>query len=411
VNKTKSNVSMAVAGTLAFLFMGILYAWSIFRVELEKLFDFSAAQMSLTFSIAITFFCLGGFLGGKLTQRRNPALVMRIASVLVLLGFCTVPLMARFEGSQALRVLYISYGAVAGLGVGMGYNVGLGNVGPWFPTHIGLVTGIMLMGFGCAGIVFSLVMDVLCPVVGVFGVLRIFGVAMFVVMLGSSFFVRRPPTAAGGTDDNTQSEETDIVSYTPRQMVSSGSFWVYFLWNVLNGASGLLVINSAANIAVYFGAAASVGMIISLFNGGCRPVIGHVCDKVDRFTGMLLMNAMILASAVLLIITAYTGSTATMVCGLVIMGVAYGGGSTMGAKVINALYGPKYYAVNHSISNFCIIASSFVGPYISGHVQDRSGGGYTATFFMLLCMGLVQVALIFVLKKVISRETEKMRGE
>lgn len=405
MKKTRGGPAMAAAGTAAFLLMGILYAWSIFRVELEKLFDFTAAQMSLSFSIAVTFFCLGGFFGGKLTQRRGPAFVMRVSAVLALAGFACVPLMRRFEGTAALGVLYLFYGVIAGFGVGMGYNAGLGNIAPWFPGHIGLVTGIMLMGFGVSGIVFSLVMDAICPSIGVFGVFRVFGIAMFAVMLASSFFLRLPPSAAGAGAD---SAADDGKSYTPRQMVSSLSFWVYFLWNVLNGAAGLLVINSAANIAVFFGSTASLGMIISLFNGGGRPVIGAICDRVDRFASMFLLTGMILVSAVLLIATAFTGSIGAMVCGLVIMGVAYGGGGTLGAKIVNSLYGPRYYSVNHSIANFCIVFSAFVGPYISGLLQDSSGGGYTSTFFMLLFIGIVQAALIFILKRVIAKENKKV---
>lgn len=404
MEKTRGGAAMAAAGTAAFLFMGILYAWSIFRVELEKLFDFTAAQMSLSFSVAVTFFCLGGFFGGKLTQRRGPAFVMRISSVLALAGFCGVPVMQWFDGMAALLIMYLFYGVVAGFGIGMGYNVGMCNVAPWFPGHIGLVTGIMLMGFGCSGIVFSLVMDAICPLIGVFGVFTVFGIAMSAVMLASSFFLRLPPCAAGAKTD---AAGNDGISRTPGQMVSSLSFWVYFLWNVLNGAAGLLVINSAANIAVFFGSAASLGMIISLFNGGGRPVIGMICDRVNHFSSMFVLTGMTLVSAALLIATAYTGSITAMVCGLVIMGVAYGGGGTLSAKIVNALYGPRHYAVNHSIANFCVIFSAFVGPYISGLLQDRAGGGYTSTFFLLLSIGIVQVVLIFVLKKVISLENSK----
>ena len=407
MQKTRGSVSMAAVGTAAFLFMGILYAWSVFRVELEKLFDFTAAELSLSFSVAVTFFCLGGFFGGRLTQRKGPAFVMRIASVLALIGFCGVPLMQRFEGAAALLVLYLSYGVIAGFGVGMGCNVGMGNIAPWFPRHIGLVTGIMLMGFGCSGIIFSFVMDIICPIIGVFGVFTLSGVSMFAVMLISSFFMRLPPSAAGA-DTATAADSEDGVNRTPRQMISSLSFWVYFLWNVLNSAAGLLVINSAANIAVFFGSTASLGMIISLFNGCGRPVIGLASDRLDRFAGMLLLTGMILASSALLIVTAFTGSIAAMVCGLIIMGVAYGGGSTMAARLVNSLYGPRYYAVNYSISNFCLIFSAFVGPYISGLLQDRAGGGYTSTFFLLLSIGIIQVVLIFILKKIISAENRKI---
>lgn len=405
----RRGAAMAAAGTVAFLFMGIFYVWSMFRVEIEKLFGFSAAQLSMNFSIATTFFCLGGFCGGKLTERWGAGVPMRVASVLVLVGFCGTPLMERFSGGQALTVLYLFYGVLAGFGIGMGYNVGLANVAPWFPGHIGLVTGTMLMGFGVSSIIFGLIMDAICPAIGVFGVLRLFGVCIFAAMLGSSFFIKRPPAASGGGEHVSTDEEG--MSYAPREMVSSGSFWVYFVWNVLNGAAGLLVINSAANIAVYFGAAASLGMVISLFNGCGRPFVGHICDRVDRFTGMFIMNGLILLSAVLLLATAYTGSKAAMVGGLIVMGVAYGGGSTMSAKIINVTYGPRHYGVNHSIANFCIIFSSFVGPYLSGILQDRSSGGYTSTFFMLLFMGMAEVVLIFVLKKVLAGETAKISGK
>ena len=80
----------------------------------------------------------------------------------------------------------------------------------------------------------------------------------------------------------------------------------------------------------------------------------------------------------------------------------------MSAKLVNSLYGPRYYSVNYSISNFCLIFSTFVGPYVSGVLQDHTGGGYTSTFFLLLSIGIVQAVLIFILKKVISRESSRV---
>lgn len=393
---------MAVVGTVMFLFLGILYAWSIFRVELEKLFPFSAAQMSLTFSIAVAFFCIGGFSAGRLIQRTSASVLLRISAALVLVGFCAIALMRAFEDA-ALAVLYICYGVVAAFGVGIAYNVGLGNIAPWFPKHIGLVSGILMMGFGFSGIVFSLILDVLCPIVGIFGIFVIFGIGMALAIFAASFFVRRPKGAAG----EKTGELPDEGSCTPRQMVSKLGFWIYFLWCVLNVASGLLIINSSANISIFYGGTASLGMVISIFNGIGRPAAGWIADRVGKFSGMLMLNTAIILSALALIATSFGGGRALMVLGLVIIGTSYGGGGSMTSKVVNADYGPKYYAANHSVMNMSGAIAGFAGPYISGLLLDSAGGDYRPTFFMLLAIGIVEIALIFVLKTVLKLEKKK----
>lgn len=397
LNKTQKAGLLLSAGILL-LFLGILFAWSMFRVELMAIFpSFTAAQLSLNFTIASIGFCLGGFLGGKFSHRWNQRVSVRIAAVLVLAGFYLCSFMEGLEPEKALLMLYTGYGALGGLGVGIGYNACVSGSSPWFPGSMGLVSGALLMCYGFGSLLVGLLVESLSDTMGVFGVFRLSAVALFVLMMAGSFFLRKPIPAAGAADHGC----------TPGQMLSRGSFWVYFLWNTIDASAGLLVINSSANIALAFGTAASLGMIVSLFNGAGRPVTGAIMDRLGQFKGMLIMNSLLILGGLLLVLGAKTGLAIAVFVGMILVGICYGGGVTISAKVINDLYGPKHYGVNFSLSNFCMIPAAFIGPYISGVLQDRSGGTYDSTFLMVVVLALIALCAVFVLKALIARETKK----
>ncbi len=404
MNKVKNGSLMVAVGTLAYFFLGVMYVWSVIRIEIGKVFpDYTAAQLSMCFTLMMSAFCIGGFVGGKIVHRKTPALSLRIGSVLILLGYAGTSLMGRFESGGALVLLYISYSVIGGFGIGMGYNALMANISPWFPGKVGLVTGIMMMGMGLSSLAFAFVIERICPVLGIFNVLLFVGIAVGIMLFISSFVVKKPPAALKKTPDAPEG----AISKTPLEMISSPSFWVYFLWNTFAGCSGLLVINSAANIAAYFGLAASLGMVISLFNGCGRPVVGSIVDKLGQYKAMALLNVMLIAAAAMLIISDKSGTRALMFVGMIFVGIVYGGGSTVATKVISDLYGPRHFGVNHSISNFCVIAASFIGPYLSGILQDRSGGGFTSTFWMLMIIAIIMMLLIFALMAAVKREIKK----
>lgn len=397
LNKTQKAGLLLSAGILL-LFLGILFAWSMFRVELIAIFPtFTAAQLSLNFTIASIGFCLGGFLGGKFSHRWNQRVSVRIAAVLVLAGFYLCSFMEGLDPEKALLLLYAGYGALGGLGVGIGYNACVSGSSPWFPGSMGLVSGALLMCYGFGSLLVGLLVEALSDTMGVFGVFRLSAVALFVLMMAGSFFLHKPIPAAGAADHGC----------TPGQMLSRGSFWVYFLWNTIDASAGLLVINSSANIALAFGTAASLGMIVSLFNGAGRPVTGAIMDRLGQFKGMLIMNSLLILGGLLLVLGAKTGLAVAVFVGMILVGICYGGGVTISAKVINDLYGPKHYGVNFSLSNFCMIPAAFIGPYISGVLQDRSGGTYDSTFLMVVILALIALCAVFVLKALIARETKK----
>ena len=403
MNKEKRSPAVVAVGTVMLMLLGVLYTWSMFRQQISLAFpEFTAAQLSLNFTLAMICFCIGGFLGGKLSAWKTPRLAMQLASLLMLIGFFGTSFMDKLQGGAALMLMYVFYGAISGLATGIGYNACIGGISPWFAEKLGLVSGVLLMGFGLGSMFLGLLVQELVRVMSVFSIFRIYAVAIAVVTFAGSFALKKPPVP-----NETKNDGDKLHGCTPLQMISRPSFINYFLWNVIMSASGMLVFNSSATIAVAFGAAAAAGLIVSVVNGIGRPVVGTVMDKCGQFKGMMIINAVLIISGLLLVLGAVADSLAAVMVGLILVGICYGGGVTISAKVINDLYGPRHYAVNFSISNFCMIPAAFIGPYISGVLLDRAGGEYTSTFIMLLVMAVIAFVLIFPLKWFVKRENAK----
>ncbi len=400
-NSRPNSVLLVGGSTLLLLLSGLMYAWSVFKIYLLEVFPgWTASQCSMCFTIAMCCYCFGGFFGGKCSGRYGNAWTVRIAGTLLLIAYTLCWSLQYFAAAAALSVLYLGFGVFGGVGTGMIYNGAVSGATRWFPTRTGTVSGVMLLGFGLGSMVMGAFVQAIEPVIGIWNVFLLLGVMLFAALwVGSLLYTRAPEKAtakAAGAE-----KDTDL---TTGQMLRTPSFWLYFFWNMTLAASGLLVINSAANIAAYYGAAAIIGMIVSVSNGGLRPVMGVMADKLGLTRSMLVLNVGLLAAGALLLVTGLTGSRVTMVAGLVLIGVVFGGGVTVSSAVIHDLYGHTHYAVNFSLSNFCSIPASFLGPLVAGALQDRADGDYTTTFAMLIALGTVSLVLNFVLKAQLRRE-------
>ncbi|MDR1815504.1 MAG: hypothetical protein LBR00_02325, partial [Clostridiales Family XIII bacterium] len=90
---------LAVA-TIVLIVAGLIYAWSIFRAPLSAAFPgWTSTQMSLTFTLSITFYCLGGFFAGRLSHRLSVAAILRISAATLLAGFLCISFLLRGAGA------------------------------------------------------------------------------------------------------------------------------------------------------------------------------------------------------------------------------------------------------------------------------------------------------------------------
>jgi OFA family oxalate/formate antiporter-like MFS transporter len=240
---------------------------------------------------------------------------------------------------------------------------------------------------------------VLVARIGLFPVFRVLAVVSAVILVGGGLFLRAP-----GPDDVLPPPKAKAVvaggqDYAPGQMIRRPTFWFYFLWNLCMSATGMLVINNAASISLFFGAAATVGLLVSVFNSGGRLLIGMCMDRLGWKATMFLDNGIIIAAGVLMVAGNSLGSFPMVLTGMLLAGICYGGGITIQASLVRSFYGSKHYAVNFSTCNLVSIPAAILGPMLSAALVDAAGGAYGPTFAMVVVMGLVSLGVNFLVRK------------
>lgn len=380
----------AAAGVVVLLFAGLVYAWSVLSRPLAAHFtEWSSAQLSLTFTICMSFFCLGGLAAGVLAGNINVKINMLISAVLFLAGFFIASRM------ESPAYLYIGYGVLGGTASGFAYNTTMGTITKYFPDKPGLISGILLMGFGMGSFIIGKVYQALTGSGEAFRNSFLgFGIILFVVMLISCFFIRKPETAEieQYLPDRQASAEhvakgVEGLEMNAAQMLKRHSFWMYFVWAVLLSAAGLALISQAGAVASEVNPAASAGTIstvvglISIFNGVGRVIFGGMFDKVGRAKTMVMVDGVFIAAVVLIILSMTTGSFVILIGGFIVAGLAYGGITPTNSAFVGAFYGKKNYAINFSMINMNLLVASF-GSTMAGMLYDMSGSYFTTLIVM-----------------------------
>ena len=381
-------------GTLLLLFLGLIYAWSIFSGPFSKIYtDWTVSQISMTFTISMICFCLGGYFGGLSAKKLNAKARILIAAGLLFVGFFGVSMMNPENSASSLKIVYLCYGILGGSGVGFGYNALITTLTQWFPDKVGLASGIMMMGFGLGGLALGSVVNVMLASSGVFSTFRILAIVIAVVMIVGAFVIKAPNADDKKTfvseegSDNGKTEK--VVDFSPMEMIKTSRFWIFEIWAVLINAAGLLVINSAANIAVAFGGPIVLGMIVSLFNGAGRIIAGNNFDKFGRKMSTAVNVIFMFVAGILLAIGAAVDALVPVVIGLIFVGLAYGGTPTISSAYINKAFGAKNFSTNFSIANFSLLPAAIIGPMISAKLLEKAGGSYTTSFYAIIVFCII----------------------
>jgi len=409
------------------LCIGQVYATSVYKAALVTNFESNLKTIGYIFSLAIVMLGLSAALFGTWVDRNGPRAAMFVSAIFWSVGFLIGSLGI---ATDQLWLLYLGYGVIGGIGLGIGYISPVSTLIKWFPDRPGLATGMAIMGFGGGALIASPLSRQLMSwydpnyvpsgaganVASGDAVAKLFltlGLVYLVFMLFGAFIIRVPAADWKPTGFDPASVKakpmitTDSVSAA--NAIKTPQFWL--LWVVLfcNVTAGIGILEQASGMIQDFfreggtstvAAATAAGFVglLSLFNMGGRFVWSSTSDYVGR-KGIYMVYLGL--GLVLYLLLATVGNSATwlfvVLAALIIS--FYGGGFATAPAYLRDLFGTYQVGAIHGRLLTAWAAAGVAGPLIVNGILDSQGtvGSLVASDYrpaLFIMVGVLAVGFV-----------------
>jgi OFA family oxalate/formate antiporter-like MFS transporter len=380
-------------GALILLCLGTVYSWSIFRKPLEDLLNINATESLLPFTVVLFFYAalmpIAGFYVDRLGARR----VTAIGGLLVGIGYILSSL------ATDILTLTLTYGAIAGTGVGTAYGVPMLVTARWFPDRKGLAVGLTIVGFGLSPVITAPLATLLIETYDVRRALLVLGIAFAILVCFLSLFLKLPP--ANWTPWNwTSPVENKVQTKARPQMLQTRSFyglWICYAIGTLVGLSAIGISSPVAQEIVRLDSAlaASSVSLFAVFNGLSRPLFGWL---TDRFTPRLVAIAsyVLILIASILMLNVGEGEVALYLVAFCLFWLCLGGWLAIAPTATLKLFKPENYAQNYGIVFTAYGVGALLGTLIAGRIRDLFGT-YTYAFYPMALAAIVGIGVATVM--------------
>lgn len=392
---TKKRFLYAAVGFLLMIFLGLIYGWSVFVAPLEEEFGWSRADTTLVFTISMITFCFGSILGGALNRSNDGRLLLFVVAILEFVGF--------YMCSKVTQIneLYLYYGLICGFATGIGYNTVISMVTTWFQNSLGVISGILMMGYGLGAFILGSVVSAITEAIGWRQTFQILAFLFVGILLLSTFVLRK------NREQMEASLEDNTKSYTPLEMLKSPIFLKTFLWGTLICSVGMIVISNASPFAVAFGASKIMAVIavgcVSITNGVGRIISGILLDVIGKEKTMVLSTVCALLSTILLILGSQFSLLYLILIGYIFSSFSYSIIAPFSTVFAKTVFGQKYYTTNFSIFSSVGIPASMIGSYCIGVILTK-----TNSYFWCFVVDLIYAILACILCIKIVRTEKKV---
>jgi MFS family permease len=408
------------------LAIGQAYSFSVFNLPLSKLIgitheapdDWRLTTIGWIFSLAIVVLGLTSAFLGAWLEKVGPRKAMFLSAICFSAGFLVSALGVEIH---QIALVYLGYGVIGGMGLGIGYISPVKTLMTWFPDRPGMATGLAIMGFGGGAMIGApLAVDLMnhyktATSLGVTETLFAMGVLYFVFMMLGVVTVRIPapdwkPNLAGKSG-NASSQPAETRSLTANEAIRTRQFWLLWFVLFLNVTAGIAVLSQASAMSqeMFQGritAAAAGGFVglLSIFNMGGRFVWSSLSDYIGRKMTFALYFLLGMALYALIPSAAKAGSIAFFVAGYAVVLSTYGGGFATIPAYLRDIFGNQQVGAIHGRLLTAWSAAGIAGPTLINYIRqyELSRGVPTADLYVLtmyimaalLVVGLICNALV-----------------
>lgn len=401
-------------GTLMQIGLGTVYAWSFFQQPVMAAHHWTNTQAAWSFSLAIFFLGVSAAWGGINLPRFGPRKMAITGGLLYSLGYLIA---AWAFHISSLPLLYAGYGVVGGIGLGLGYVTPVATAAKWFPDKKGLITGMVVMGFGFGALIMAKVIAPAFMAAANGDLVLVFaciGGVMLAICLPAGYFLVNPPSGfvpAGYVPPTKSADDRQSDNaVTARQCLLSGKFLKMWLVFFLNITAGIMFVGFQSPLlqdlmkktmdpatlgdpAVIAGLAASGATLIaasSLFNGIGRFFWGGMSDRIGRVATFRVILGSQLAVFIALTFVTSPLVFSVLVCYILL---CYGGGFGAMPSFILDVFGAKHMPVVYGSILTAWGCGGIAGPQIVAFLKDNFAAQAAQYTFLsagaLLLAGLV----------------------
>ena len=378
------------------LSIGSVYSWSVFVKPIMKELEWNLKEVQLAFSIAILFLGLSAAMLGRYVEKYGPRKAGTFAAFFFGIGIAASGLAVT---ARNIYALYLCYGLLGGIGLGVGYIAPVSTLVKWFPDRRGLATGLAIMGFGFASLIAGPVIQRLIVHVGIANTFFSLGFVYFCIMFASAQYLAPPPAGwspegwKASVASGLRKPRSDLAQLLAAEAVKTRRF--YWLWSMLfvNVTCGIAIISVASSMAqesvgmTALQAATMVG-IMGLFNGGGRIAWAFVSDYIGRPNTYTLF--FLLEIVMFFLLMRMPAPLAFQALIFLIM-TCYGGGFSCIPAYIADIFGTKQLGAIHGYTLTAWAAAGLTGPILVAWVRQMSGS-YSGVLTIFL--GLFVIAFI-----------------
>ncbi|WP_199566632.1 OFA family MFS transporter [Streptomyces triticagri] len=419
------------------LCIGQAYATSVYKTVLVEHFDTSLTAIGVIFSIAIVVLGLSAAVMGTWVDRVGPRKAMFTAACCWCSGFLVGALGI---ATGQLWLVYLGYGALGGIGLGIGYISPVSTLIKWFPDRPGLATGMAIMGFGGGALVASPLSRDLLSLYAPDGadgaaVAKLFltlGIVYFAVMMLGVFTVRVP--APGWIPEGFDPSQVAAKPMVTTAQVSANNairtpqFWL--LWTVLfcNVTAGIGILEQASPMIQDFfredgdstvTAAAAAGFVglLSVFNMAGRFVWSSTSDYIGRKPVYVVYLGVGVGLYTLLALVGGTSTALFVLLAAVIISF-YGGGFATVPAYLRDLFGTFQVGAIHGRLLTAWSTAGVAGPLIVNSILDARGtpgelvaADYRPALFTMVGVLAIGFVANLLVRPVAARHHEKPAGQ